>query len=274
MSSQPCNTAADGQKIESLKPSKLGTKSYWDHFYSVERVNFQENSNDTGECWFADSGAEEKVVDFLVQVAEDEELPDIVDICSSKILDLGTGNGRLLFSVREAGFESQLTGIDYSEQAVEFSRKIAEAEEIEDVDFIQANFLVNDDWNTDGRTWDVVLDKGTLDAIALSGNMYGDNEDGTVTCTCAEDDADDEDNNKNESTSRRTAVEQYALRVPRLVRKGGMVLITSCNFTEPELIRVMTSTGHLSAWKSIEYPTFQFGGVQGQTVCSIAFLRI
>lgn len=243
--------ATDGP-VERLNPSKLGTQKYWDDFYSVEKTNFENNDQDTGECWFADSCAEEKVVDFLVQLAEDEELPEIVDIRTSTILDLGTGNGRLLFSVREAGFENKLTGLDYSAQAVEFSRKIAETENIKEVEFRHADFLENDDWNPEKQLWDVVLDKGTLDAIALGTKMYGA----------------DEDEGKG-----RTGVQQYALRVPEFVKPGGMVLITSCNFTEAELISCMTASGQLTAWKSIEYPTFEFGGAKGQTVCSIAFLK-
>ena len=49
-----------------LNTSKLGTKKYWDEFYAVETSNFKENPEDTGECWFADSDAEEKMVEFLM----------------------------------------------------------------------------------------------------------------------------------------------------------------------------------------------------------------
>lgn len=54
-----------------LEPSKLGTKAYWDEFYSREIRNFQENPQDTGECWFDDSGAEDRMVDYI---AEEEEV--------------------------------------------------------------------------------------------------------------------------------------------------------------------------------------------------------
>lgn len=227
-----------------LNPSKLGTKDYWDEFYELERKNFADNTNDTGESWFSDSDAENRVVQFLEDVAESGEWPITSCLDNVSFCDLGTGNGRLLFSIREAGFEGPMTGLDYSEPSVEFARAIAEHENVNNVTFEQADFLGDKKWETCGRKWDVVLDKGTLDAIALSDASY----DG------------------------KTGVERYAEVVPNFIKDDGFFLITSCNFTEEELTEILGS-GPLKVWKRIEYPTFEFGGVKGSTVCSLAFVK-
>ncbi|ANB14897.1 Efm4p [Sugiyamaella lignohabitans] len=233
-----------------LNPSKLGTKSYWDNFYNVEKENFKENPQDTGECWFDDSNAEQKVVNFLTTLAEDGEIPEIVNFESTEVIDLGTGNGRLLISVREAGFEGQLTGLDYSAPAVEFAESVAAEEQIENIKFQHADFLTSSNWNESQSQWDVVLDKGTLDAIALSSEKY-----------------------KGEDEVERTGVEQYAHAVKDMVKSKGILLITSCNFTEPELINAITKEGAFEKWRIVKYPSFEFGGAKGQTICTVAFRK-
>jgi hypothetical protein len=69
-----------------------------------------------------------------------------------------------------------------------------------------------------GEQWDLVMDKGTFDALALSQEE--------VT----------------ESGGRLPSV-VYPERVSRLVKKGGFFLITSCNFTEEEVKRRWTKDG-------------------------------
>ncbi|KAI9811391.1 MAG: hypothetical protein M1832_000910 [Thelocarpon impressellum] len=99
--------------------------------------------------------------------------------------------------------------------------------------------------------WDVVLDKGTFDAVSLSGERL------------AADDAG-------------MAFEAYPARVARLVRPGGLVLVTSCNWTEEELARwfVRGGDGMLARHDRIAYPTFSFGGRKGQSVCTLVFRRV
>lgn len=233
--------------MDKLNPSKLGTKEYWDDFYSLERSNFTENGNDTGECWFSDSGAEEKMVEFLLNEIEDGNLSN-----DSSMIDLGTGNGRLLFSIRDEGFEGHLTGIDYSEESVEFCKQIAVSEGYHDensISFKHVDFLNGNEWKSKQQKWTVILDKGTLDAIALSSQLYG----------------------------TKSGVEQYAHVVKELLtdEPSGLLLITSCNFTQDELISAITkgSRGKLQKWKTLSYPTYEFGGVKGQTICTVAFKK-
>jgi cyclopropane fatty-acyl-phospholipid synthase-like methyltransferase len=210
----------------------------WDDFYALEKENFQDNPEDTGECWFSDCDAEEKMINFLFENLGSRSIKD-----DSRICDVGTGNGHLLFSLRDEGFKGLMKGIDYSENSVEFATNIAEEQEYEGFEFEVVD-IYDSGWNP-VEEFDIVLDKGTLDAIALSGLKYGD----------------------------KTAVELYPIAVQKLMHDDSVLLITSCNFTEAELISIITKEGTLKKWKRIEYPSFEFGGVKGQTICSVAFIK-
>ncbi|ODQ82197.1 hypothetical protein BABINDRAFT_158843 [Babjeviella inositovora NRRL Y-12698] len=227
-----------------LNTSKLGTKQYWDDFYKLENSNFQENPQDTGEEWFDDSDAAEKMCEFLMDNLS--EVPSLNQ--ESYMCDMGTGNGRLLFQLREEGFQGKMVGVDYSEHSVRFARDIAEENEVEGISFERVDILTDNEWLSEERnTYDVVLDKGTLDAIALSDDTYGERQ--------------------------QTGPQVYPHSIGKLLKKGGIFLITSCNFTEAELVKIIESCEDLKVWKKIEYPVFEFGGIKGSTICSIAFIK-
>ncbi|KAL6940490.1 hypothetical protein ACO0QE_004394 [Hanseniaspora vineae] len=214
-----------------LNTSKLGTKQYWDDFYNKEKKNFSENPDDTGECWFNDSDAEEKMIDFLMNN-----------------LNNTTWNGHLLFQLWEEGFkQNKMLGVDYSEQSVLFSKDILNEvyqDAVDTIDFKQAD-IFDDSWNP-GK-FDIVLDKGTLDAIALSGITLANTQ---------------------------TVVDVYPNVIEKILKPNGCFLITSCNFTEQELIKTIEKTGHLKLWKTIKYPVFEFGGIKGSTICTCAFTTV
>lgn len=222
-----------------LNTSKLGTKQYWDDFYSLERQNFKTNSEDTGECWFDDNDAEQKMIDFLSDNVGQYRINE-----EASIVDLGTGNGHLLFELMENGFNGDMLGIDYSEQSVEFANEIAQKRQCSDTVKFQQADIFNDDWNP--GQFDIVLDKGTLDAIALSGLKTSDGTQSIVTI--------------------------YNKVIEKILKPQGIFLITSCNFTEQELTKII-ETNNLKIWETINYPSFEFGGVKGTTICSIAFIK-
>ncbi|KAJ5095734.1 hypothetical protein NUU61_005090 [Penicillium alfredii] len=321
-----------------LSPSELGSKDYWESYYSRTRAhlthspnsaytshaNDNTNTNDSdaeeentsineeddpGTSWFAEHNAPEKVARFLRR----RSFPlSPRNGAAPRILDLGTGNGSMLALLRKrGGFWGPMVGVDYSAQSVELARELqlgeghaayrtdSEDEESEsesddgdepvagngnreekgnqgNEDATPIQFEEWDILNSDAPlsesgletvvpadknplSWfpyahggfDIVLDKGTFDAVSLA------------------DDA---------QTSR--VCERYPDIARRLVRRGGFVVVTSCNWTEEELVRWFTGTAaggdhdRLVVWGRVEYPRFQFGGQEGQGVCSVCFQRV
>ncbi|KAI8927912.1 S-adenosyl-L-methionine-dependent methyltransferase [Entophlyctis helioformis] len=252
-------------------PSKLGTKDYWDKVYEVEVDNFDDHG-DKGEVWFGETSVD-KMIEWVRKNWADKADP---------IIDLGCGNGHLLFELRDLGY-SDLVGVDYSAKAIELAVKIAadtaaatgaeselESEsETADSDSesgskhqrsdVPIAFEVLDILSVDdiegrqsvaGRrranhagVYGLALDKGTYDAISL-----------TAT---------------DESARHPTAV--YVDTVALMLRAGGVLLITSCNWTEPELVARFESRFEFAG--RVKYPVFKFGGVVGQTITTIALKR-
>ncbi|KAL7941973.1 S-adenosyl-L-methionine-dependent methyltransferase [Trichoderma barbatum] len=259
---------ATPSKPAHLTPSELGTKEYWDKLYTTELTNHAANPSDTGTNWFDDSDAEGRVVAFLDGLADDES--DLLQRPLSKedasVLDLGCGNGELLFALRDDGWEGRMLGVDYSAQSVALASRIGEgraAEQREEglsaespVRFLEWDVLAGplspDDVSSplclapSPALFDVILDKGTFDAISLSTNTNA------------------------------HACETYRRRLLQLLNPdGGIFLITSCNWTEAELRSWFAEDedGQLKVLGSVDYPTFTFGGVKGQTISTLCFMR-
>lgn len=142
-------------------------------------------------------------------------------------------------------------GVDYSAQSVELARRVA-AQEESGAEFAVWDLLAGD-YETvlngeESSGWDVVTDKGTFDAICLASP----GEDGRRIC------------------------EDYRPRVQKLVKKGGLFIITSCNWTEDELRAWFVGEGEEGGFAEegrIEYRSFSFGGQKGQTISTLCFRR-
>ncbi|KAL0343402.1 UNVERIFIED_CONTAM: EEF1A lysine methyltransferase 2 [Sesamum angustifolium] len=222
--------------------SMLGFQSYWDAAYADELTNFREHGH-AGE---------------ITQIVCLED--SLKKTCLAGVLDVGTGNGLLLQELAKQGF-SDLTGTDYSEGAIDLARSLADRD-----GFSNIKFLVDDVLDTKlDRKFQLVTDKGTLDAIGL-------HPDGPVKRM------------------------MYWDSISGLVASGGLLVITSCNSTKDELIQEVETfnqrrTGtpqepdtaaHQNATRDITfqyvdhirtYPTFMFGGAVGSRVATVAFLR-
>ena len=236
------------------------------------------------------------------------------------ILDLGTGNGSMLALLRrKGGFRGDMVGVDYSARSVELARELQRSklhsayreddddddddEDEDDEGKENAIHATPDDTDTnirfeewdilgsssnkdalsldelrDGKhrrlDWfpyeqggfDIVLDKGTFDAVSLSDEVV-----------------EKEEEKKRVRVRVRVRVcELYPAIAKRLVRRGGFLVVTSCNWTEEELIRWFTKGGdgggdddedRLTVWDRVEYPRFRFGGQEGQGVCTVCFRK-
>lgn len=197
---------------------------------------------------------------------------------------------------KKGGFTGEMVGVDYSIQSVELARELqrvrghsayrsdsedeseseSESEEQETIpqeprpiqfeewDILSSTAILSSTGtplspsSTDevlpwfpysSGGFDIVLDKGTFDAISLA-------DDAKETRVC----------------------QRYPDIVRRLIRKGGFLVVTSCNWTEEELVKWFTGPGdeadRFGVWGRVEYPRFRFGGQEGQGVCTVCFQRV
>lgn len=223
-----------------------------------------EDVGDQGEVWFGEE-AVEKMVQWVEEVLPREETETEQSSSSLKILDIGTGNGHLLFALVEAGYRPEsMLGIDYSEPSVQLARRIGESrgQGCERVRFECCDIFEEQAPSLFLREWDLILDKGTYDAICLNTHEK-ETEEQTTT----------KDGEGNESELYSTLpMKKYPRLIAQLLRlhPQAKCLITSCNWSENELVRQFSSAG-LAKHSSVRWPTFSFGGATGSRVCTVAF---
>ncbi|PLB45692.1 hypothetical protein P170DRAFT_457981 [Aspergillus steynii IBT 23096] len=122
--------------------------------------------------------------------------------------------------------------------------------------------------------FDIVLDKGTFDAVSLSEETVEDRS------AAEAENSNSKTTGSGTKTIQRRVCERYPDIARRLVRKGGFLVVTSCNWTEEELIQWFTRSesegegDRLQVWGRVEYPRFRFGGKEGQGVCTVCFQRV
>lgn len=250
-------------------------KKSWDKLYTTEIANNAANPDDVGTVWFDDSSAEEKMLAFLARLAGDSSDSDSDDDTTdahpprlpattlsketTSFLDLGCGNGSILFALRADGWSGPLLGVDYSAHSIRLASQIASSKGLADnITFAEWDLINGLPLSTAlspsslQHTFDVVLDKGTFDAISLSGAT---------------------------DAAGRRICEGYKARVLPLLAVGGLFLITSCNWTEEELRgwfvggeRVAGATFEEAG--RVKYQTFSFGGVSGQTISTLCFRKV
>ncbi|XP_037091565.1 EEF1A lysine methyltransferase 2-like [Pollicipes pollicipes] len=221
------------EATEELVGSELGTKEFWDATYSLEIDNFKSHK-DVGEVWFGED-CMDRVIRYIENSSEIAK--------TSSILDIGCGNGIFLVEMACAGY-TNLTGVDYAEGAIQLARMVAQDKKV-DVTFQAANFM-SDLSGTElpaclQLQYDVCHDKGTYDAISLSPERP------------------------------REQRLRYLDSVRRLVRPGGLLLLTSCNWTADELVAHFCPA--FSRHHTVPAPSFSFGGYTGSVVSTVVFRR-
>jgi SAM-dependent methyltransferase len=294
------------------------TTNSWDEYYERDLDEERSNGDDSEraaeedgadekppdpselDSWFDDVGAPAKTLAFLTSTTfplspSYRPHENSNDGISSKsraeapsVLDLGTGNGSALFALRLQGaYTGPMIGIDYSRKSIEVAEKlrtqyvshspIATGTSPETTNMRNIDFHVYDIINStpQTQTWwptssedmqpgfDLVLDKGTFDAISLSADTIVD-----------------------PATDRpRRICELYPRKVLQMVKPGGFLMVTSCNWTEGEVISWFigasahdggdeSHNGRFDVHDTIKYPVYQFGGQKGQGVASVCFRKV
>ena len=192
-------------------------------------------------------------------------------------LDIGTGNGVLALELQALGC-SRVTGSDYSQASID----LAVAVEKQRCQASRVHWILDDilctqlqagydllqppgprsSWTRTEDSccfrWDLLTDKGTLDAIGLMAD------------------------------AQKTRA-QYKHSVTGLLKIRGLLVITSCNSSKDELIAELTcgsQDGADPAAPAVQeagclvyvdhvqtYPVLKYGGQQGTHVCTVAFRR-
>lgn len=196
---------------------------------------------------------------------ESENFPGIKKR-TSKVLDIGCGNAAaLVYLAKEYQFE-HLTGVDYSEAGVALAEKVIQKDE--ETNHIKIELLDMSDLtglyqrlqqNQMAFKFDVLFDKGTFDAICL-----------------------------NEDKQLRS---KYVASVVAMMTHRSYFVITSCNWTTQELIKMFGTmstydqralehrgladihppTTRLELFKVLTHPQFSFAGRTGSAVSTVAF---
>lgn len=147
----------------------------------------------------------------------------------------------MLVELYREGFKN-LTGVDYSENAIELAKEIAIDQDM-NIDYKVCDLLDANDIKIkfNDKTFDIVHDKGTYDAISL----HPDNP-----------------------TEKRSTYIQHLF---DLTATNGLLILTSCNWTDDELCKCLN--GKFNKFKVIPTPTFKFGGSVGSVVTQIVFKK-
>ncbi|KNZ57764.1 uncharacterized protein VP01_207g7 [Puccinia sorghi] len=290
--SDKAERSTEGSDSE-LAPSRLGTQEYWDSNYVRELSNFSADG-DEGEVWFGATSSDE-ILDWIARhMPSPMATPTRVTFShatgstepaktagvgreSIQILDgksffslsprdctslsaeelsiyisttVGCGNGQLLFLLAQGGYPVEsLAGIDYSQSSIELCVQISQAKGIQglrlEVRDILRDPIVPPRRDGQRQGWDLITDKGTFDAICLS----------------------------DQTIDGQRLAQIYPLKIrDLLVKPGGIFLITSCNWTEEELMaKFVTPQTGFTFHSKIPRATFSFAGSTGSTITTIAF---
>ncbi|XP_046749357.1 EEF1A lysine methyltransferase 2 [Diprion similis] len=194
-------------------------------------INNFKHHGDVGEVWFGEDSAL-RIVRWL------SSKPELV-ASGDRIIDLGCGNGMMLVELHDEGFIN-LTGVDYSQNAIDLASQVLRDKGLSHITLQTFDILENDVASL-GSSFRVAHDKGTYDAVSL---------------------------NPNNPKEKR---EKYIKNVKEMLEPQGILIITSCNWTEDELVNHFKT--YFELLHSIPTPSFRFAGQTGNLISSLVFTK-
>lgn len=146
---------------------------------------------------------------LLVELVIEKKNKTVLIICLFKfVITTSHSQNGVLFQAREGFID--LTGVDYSQNAIDLAESVMKTQNMtiryEMCDILSADCPVM------SREYAVALDKGTYDAVSLH------------------------------PLDPKGKREKYISNVWKLLKPQGLLLITSCNWTEKELISHFSSS--------------------------------
>jgi EEF1A lysine methyltransferase 2 len=165
-----------------------------------------------------------------------------------KILDLGCGNGHFTLKLIEAGWKN-VAALDYSEKAVELARKLVGFNSFEDDRIFKADILNPSTLPSKHcNTFDLIVDKGTFDAISLNPDFEG----------------------LEKVSKTKIIADAFKNTLKTLLsNEDSLFIITSCNWTSHELEQIFGP--EFKPIGEVTHTKFMFGGKSGQDVSTIIF---
>ncbi|XP_052897368.1 EEF1A lysine methyltransferase 2 [Anopheles moucheti] len=202
-------------------------------FWETSYTREIENYRDHGDVGevWFDEDSQNRIITWIARQEDEIQADD-------SIIDLGCGNGMMLIELAREGY-TDLTGIDYSPKAIELSKAICKDQDL-NISYKVVDLMSEPEVTALGK-FKVVHDKGTYDAISL---------------------------HPEDSKQMRTS---YITNVHRMLKDDGLFILTSCNWTECELVKSFAGLFQLRT--VIPTPTFKFGGKVGSVVTSIVFVK-
>lgn len=163
-------------------------------------------------------------------------------------MDFGCGNGHFSLKLIEAGC-TQVSALDYSERAVELARKLTGLTDDERI--FQADILNPETLPPKyHKYFDLVVDKGTFDAISLNPDFSG----------------------LEKVSKTKIIADAFKNTLNTLLSEcNSLFIITSCNWTSQELKQIFAP--EFNAIGEIEHTKFVFGGKTGQDVSTVIFSK-
>ena len=211
--------------------SPLGTLQHWDSAYLQEIEQLHNNPSELGDIWFG-KNLQKKIVNYINDNFSDKKI---------NILDIGCGNGVLLYKLSKKNFEN-LFGIDYSIQSINLAKEIITSKEKKHNKKFNINFFqedINNKSNNINIKFDIIHDKGSLDAFLM---------------------------NKNNSIEN-----YYKYLFSYSIKNKTIFIITSCNNTKEELLNKFSLEKGFKLLNEIKSKTFSFGGHEGNDHVTLIF---
>jgi SAM-dependent methyltransferase len=211
--------------------SPLGTLQHWDSAYLQEIEQLHNNPSELGDIWFG-KNLQKKIVNYINDNFSDKKI---------NILDIGCGNGVLLYKLSKKNFEN-LFGIDYSIQSINLAKEIITIKEKKHNKKFNINFFqedINNKSNNINIKFDIIHDKGSLDAFLM---------------------------NKNNSIEN-----YYKYLFSYSIKNKTIFIITSCNNTKEELLNKFSLEKGFKLINEIKSKTFSFGGHEGNDHVTLIF---
>ena len=211
--------------------SPLGTLQHWDSAYLQEIEQLHNNPSELGDIWFG-KNLQKKIVNYIDDNFSDKKI---------NILDIGCGNGVLLYKLSKKKFVN-LFGIDYSIQSINLAKEIITIKEKKHNKKFNINFFqedINNKSNNINIKFDIIHDKGSLDAFLM---------------------------NKNNSIEN-----YYKYLFSYSIKNKTIFIITSCNNTKEELLNKFSLEKGFKLINEIKSKTFSFGGHEGNDHVTLIF---